>query len=353
MKVVKLFETYKSQKELEELSNTIIKYVAKETYNYHRDFIWKEPNWKEDPHSAENKIFKVDFKKETKVPSGLNYTIEKFDGNKVKFKGFEEIFNIEDVEMIWSDKNEFIFKQIMSVSMFYSTVNQEFEILNDFIDIMNTMIYFKKYDKVSVPKSTKGDFRFSLINKKIGPNEITLYYDDMLLKDLRIKKKETTNFDSSMIYTTLFFKFNDTLLHELQHAYDAYRSLGKALKKDKKFIEDFKRKEEIESKSNITEEDLEYISKVYKDYLNLPHEINARFIQAINRVSFYTIDFEGEDDDLKMYHIMYPLRDVIKDFKIKFHGWNQLSEKYKRKLIRKVSQFWHHEEEKIKNIDEK
>jgi len=44
---------------------------------------------------------------------------------------------------------------------------------------------------------------------------------------------------------------------------------------------------------------------------------------------------------------MIPLKNVIGRFRGNFHGYQVLKDKTKKRLIRKVSQFWHIEQSKL------
>ncbi|MFW6219892.1 MAG: hypothetical protein ACOC33_03550 [bacterium] len=213
--------------------------------------------------------------------------------------------------------------------------SSKFDDLKEFIENANISITVqpKKND------SHKGDYG-TYPDGKYNPRDerdITIYVDYGLLEE-RINEKlkeRNNNMTQSDLFNILFYSLYTTLIHELQHAYDDYRSGGKALqtKEFKKYIQD-KTRDKINS-------DLESAKK----YLNLPHEIWARFTQAVDRISFYEADYEK--DKYGFQFKMVPLKKLAKDFARKFDGFSILSDKMKRKLINKIVQFWHYEKEKL------
>ena len=178
--------------------------------------------------------------------------------------------------------------------------------------------------------------------------EIYIMGMDSLLEGINQRiREQNTDFDSRDLYFHLFSaisgkhqgsdqKAYSTLIHELQHAYDDYRSKSKALntKQYRKHADKYFKN--IEQQADMRVE--KFIS-----YVNLPHEIWARFSQAMNDVTFSRHRFEKG----KYIHEMMPIRAVLKDFQLSFNYYGNLSDKMKRKLINKVVQFWHREQEKI------
>jgi len=110
--------------------------------------------------------------------------------------------------------------------------------------------------------------------------------------------------------------YRSILLHELQHAYDDFRSKGKYLsdKRSRKFYEKNK---------NISNKPFDM--KIYLQYLKLPHEYWARFTQ-----------FAGA-----YFYINRPFKEILRDFKdspiIRF---NDIPEKDQKRLIKALYMFW-------------
>lgn len=229
----------------------------------------------------------------------------------------------------------------------YQENSKNYSSLNDFIINSNILIQF-------IPSQNKNKIgSYTWINDieydKTRSRSIYLYYDAVELgMDLDKKLKDYNKLDAKDIYFTFWYKFASTLEHELQHAYDDYRSNSNIFRT--------KKAQRFDTKYATSEEPSDEISAgyKYKEYLNLQHEIWARFTQAIGKTRFSTIDFK-ETLDNKSYIInkMHPLADVIKNFRYEFSGWQVLPEKMKKKLIAKVAQFWHKEKDALPEKNKK
>lgn len=345
MQYLKLFETYKSQKEIEELANLCISKMAEETYNWHDKYVWNP----DEKLKKVDKYFDVKFLNpdDKEFNSEYSYRVKDVTNDTIEFYGYNKEFNIDEVELTWSESNKYVIKGLISINV--NTVAKEhmgkFDVLKDFIE--NTDIQYKA--RTYKEDGTKGTLEYTNNNLMF----ITIYYPEQLLNEIRRDKKRSEeqgyDFDAQSIYFSIFSDFYSTTLHELQHAYDKYRSDGKALKRPKDWSKQQKIKSELRRKVNLDEEERKFLLELQNKYLNFPHEINARFTQAIQNMSFYKVNTSGEGDRF----IIRPLSDVISAFKLYFEGWNNLSEKDQRRLIRKVSQFWHFEQEHLKEKNEK
>jgi len=219
-----------------------------------------------------------------------------------------------------------------------------FDEIKDFMENMNLMVSFSP-NRGTIKR--QGDYgvlqnRGKNFNPK-SERDINLYYNyDELKEKIDNQIKNYGKLDSSDVYFILYYLFHSSLAHELQHAYDDYRSKGRTFdtKQNKEYLNKYHNQGQ-NAHSKEMKKDLEHAKK----YLNLPHEIWARFTQAIDKIGFYSTDFS---DDMKVqYHTMYPLKGIVKEFMYDFKNFNVLSQKSKKILIRKVSQFWHLEKDKI------
>lgn len=86
--------------------------------------------------------------------------------------------------------------------------------------------------------------------------------------------------------------FRQTIIHELQHWYDDIRSKGKYFDRN--------------------------LNNNHEQYLNLSHEISARFTQNVSKL-----------DDVIEYN---DFKDYLKHFIAMFNGWKNLDEKIKKRL---------------------
>lgn len=314
-----LFETFKSQKELEKITNLIIEKISEKTYEYHKKFI-------ENKRIREGVLVDVIFKNGEYRDGTYLFSDQK--GDKILLSGIGE-FKKNDLEIKFSDKNENIFQYIPGIIITPDQLGYKGE-LSEFLDKKILTINIKVKDNED---GTRGSFY-------PGLNEIDIFISEDVLKDLSYKKRESNKFTPTDIYMSIYNKIYSTLLHELQHAYDNYRSNGKALS-----YEDNEKMRHLQDKSieKLSDEEKELLNRYSKRYLNSQHEINARFTQAIKDIFFIELIDFNEDGSLEQK--MYPLHKVIKEFKSKFYGYRFLPEKAKKKLIRKVSQFWHYEKD--------
>lgn len=352
MKYLKLFETYKSQKELEKLTDLCIRKIAHETWDWHDSFIWNETKgWENEPWSTEGKTFRVKFLiKPPGFVDNANYVVSLNNGHKIMFKGYNLEIDYKDVELTWSEVNQFIFKKLIVTNVYSSAKNDinEFDETRDFIE--NTDIQIKS---TSInPNGDKG----ALIAYSDKNMEIRLYHNDNYMNELSKNKREKTlernvNYQEWDLYSTLYFKFNKTILHELQHAYDMYRSKGKAFKKQDKTYQDRKKRANFiqKKKEELKEEEVLLLSQMNREYLNLPHEIDARFTQVIKEINFAEIDFT----ETGYYYKMVPFDKVLKSFKIYIRGWDFMNAKDRKRLLRRLSQFWHLEKEILEEKNKK
>lgn len=184
--------------------------------------------------------------------------------------------------------------------------------------------------------------------------KIWLKYNDADLDEINsMFKKHGADVTQQDIYFKMFYMFYSTLLHELQHAYDAWRSGGKAFNSqlNKNYISLQDKSNYIKSKNKnydeLTPEEIEAIGNGEKAYLNLVHEINARYAQAMQKTQLTGMDFNTFDDIKKNWE------DVYRQFRTNFFGWNLLSDKMKRKLTRRVAKAYQEESENLKTAKEK
>ena len=227
----------------------------------------------------------------------------------------------------------------------YQEKSKNYPVLQDFLTNSNILVQFIR----SSNKNRRGSYTWTndADYDTTKNRSIYLYYDEEeLFINLDGKLKDSKKLDSSDIYFSFWYKFASTLEHELQHAYDDYRSNSnifrakKSQKYDDKYI--------LPSGKEMEFDDPIKQGYKYKEYLNLQHEIWARFTQTISKIRFSTIDFkETEDGRSYLNYKMKSLDEAIKNFRYEFSGWQVLSEKMKKKLVGKVSQFWHKEQEAL------
>jgi hypothetical protein len=226
--------------------------------------------------------------------------------------------------------------------------------LRDFVENSNVYIFFKPKKKES---AKYGDYRTFATEKgeRFNPaihRPVTIFYDhdelagavDSMIRDYNNDGK---NIGVNGLHSKISSRLHNFLMHELQHAYDDYRSKGMVY--NTKQFQDYW-KQYAENEVNQTKmEDLEK----FKKYSNLPHEVWARFSQTVAGLDFMNVDLDASED--YFIYRMTPVKDVVKRFTWRFPGYKLLPEKVKWTLIKRMSQFWHHEQSRMaeKNKEEK
>lgn len=149
----------------------------------------------------------------------------------------------------------------------------------------------------SVKKLATGDFDHSLISKDKYKSNLVAILDEEGQKIMK-----------------------SVLLHELQHAYDGYRSNHKD-----KFIEP-------EKARKVQKRQLGLITPNFNElYLTLPHEIWARFSQAIQKMKNEGL-FEKHRDDFGF---------IKEAFEQKYmYGYDKIKDKTKKRLLKALYKYW-------------
>lgn len=225
--------------------------------------------------------------------------------------------------------------------------SNEYNELRNFIQDANILINFKDRGD----KTTGGNYHTMVGGGwEYDPNyqfTINVFVNELLGEIWLINARyhENKNISERDIYHKVYRLVNNILIHELQHAFDDYRSKNKIFQ-SKQHDKYFKMADNIKSK--VEKDKLDFKEKAQQElrYLRLDSEIWARFSQAIDEIGFTDIDYGVKD---RIILKMIPLGDVIKQFISKFGNFRQMTEKQKRVLIRKVSQFWHYEKDKLES----
>lgn len=282
------------------------------------------------------------------IPQGYEHNIldETFNSvNEIKKLSDDILKNVAEInyrEFIKYNKLGLIYGSNLS------KIKNNYDEIKNFVSDSNLQIRFDP-----TPNNSVAAYGHLVVNKgeDFNPKQrrnIDLYYDYFKYKNLILslvynnpnKKQINVNY----IYSVLFHLFNDALIHELQHAYDDYKSGGMSY--NTKTYDTYKEKYYDKVDGVYHQKKIQDLNQ-YKNYLNLPHEIWARFSQAMNKTKFFISDTDNNVTDNNP-NTIYPINDVIKSFGDNFLGYDSLSDEMKKTLIRKVAQFWHYEEENIK-----
>jgi GNAT superfamily N-acetyltransferase len=192
-----------------------------------------------------------------------------------------------------------------------------------------------------------GYYRADLNNRSLfKETEITLLYDKESIGAKINEAMSKDHYSQNSIYTIFYYQFISSLIHELQHAFDDFRSRGKAYstKQSKNYFKKYLDQNNREIK--MADLDPENALKKFREYLKLPHEIWARFAQAFERINFYKIDWDDDGKGgIKVTVKMEPLRESISDLKYRMPNFSVLDEKVKQRLYKAVIAYWHRAQE--------
>lgn len=154
---------------------------------------------------------------------------------------------------------------------------------------------------------------------------IFIYYNEGFIEDINnIIKRNDNIYDYvviSMVEDLIRREFHRTILHELQHLYDDYVSKG-GYTMSKKYSD-------FEKSGKNSYDD-------YEDYLKLPHEINARFTEAVDGLTFN--DYLKTRENNKMTKRVFI--EIFNDFKYRMVGYDILDDKIKNVLKKRLYIIW-------------
>lgn len=169
--------------------------------------------------------------------------------------------------------------------------------------------------------------------------DILIQVDENILYDYIIenhKKYSKDEIKEELYYYIGNINFFTVLRHELQHAYDYYISGGK-FTSDKKSKDFYAKK-----RGNVIDTDPKTKEIMRVKYLRLQHEINARFTQTITELNDYGLH-NGDGSFVS-------IQDYLNTFKKWFYGWDIMTPKVQKYLMRRASQYYHkYKEEFDKN----
>lgn len=250
------------------------------------------------------------------------------------------------IRQVKSDRVDYV----MPVTLLevYQENPRKFPTLGDFL--VNTKI-FVKVARMTSDGGTLGHYTYIKEPEydKEKTREILLYPREGFYQELTDKYSKEGELDYQDAYFTMWYAFHSTLEHEIQHAYDDYRSNSKLFQARKS--KEYDKNHTMANGRTAVYASPERNAKKYQEYLKLQHEIWARFTQAINETKFTKGDFATSPEGVMYYHYqMRPITDVMKDFIIDFDGWRIMPETVKKKFASRVSAYWHKE---LENLDKK
>lgn len=252
--------------------------------------------------------------KQYKKSSTLNETYESY----VELK--------ELADNIFENYNKFfLFRKFQYFKIYYLNdfVTKKFKTIQDFINNGNIGITYNNPTK----QSSVGGF----------------YAQQCEFDKFELSKEKIEDLKQKINGLIVIRKLRRSIiLHELNHAYDDYRSHGKFVehKRQKKFIKlslpdindltgVYKSKEEYNEKYKKF---IQKQSKYFTSYSRNPHEISSYFVQTIRSINFF---IDKKQMILKDIHILWD------EFKEKYQDFKVLTPNMKKDLARKFSQYYY------------
>lgn len=175
---------------------------------------------------------------------------------------------------------------------------------------------------------TSGDIivRYNLTTLKQSIEEIVL----PVLKSGEQINQEMYNNMCNQVHGRLYDrKILSTILHELQHAYDSWRSQGMFMASKRGFDYDKK----YSNDSTVTD-------KQRDDYDKLEYEINARFTQAIKEIQFYIVNYNMDPNKPKGLLTPLPFNVIKNKFEEIFGGYEKMTPNFKKRLIKRLAKYY-------------
>jgi hypothetical protein len=140
-------------------------------------------------------------------------------------------------------------------------------------------------------------------------------------------------------------KVLSTILHELQHAYDSWRSQGMFMASKRGYDYD-KEYGNLPKGTPITK-------KQRDDYDKLEYEINARFTQAIKEIQFYITNTGMDKNKPNGYLTPVPFSSVKSQFENNFGAYEKMTPNFRKRLMRRLSQAYYQILDRVNDHNEK
>lgn len=256
------------------------------------------------------------------------------------YEGYEEERElnllVEGIIDYFAERNSYhIIDDIISKGESYPNIEFDYDregilyMLNDFLRY-ERLVSFIRYGGIYVQFARGMKSKGYYINKR---KTIYLNYDINENEFLRLIEHGISVFKKNgidvlnraqkfyLLKQAIEMVFSETILHELRHAYDDFRSGGKFIS-DKKSIKYYTKKK---NKTQSNEDEM--TEKDWREYYNLPHEYWARFstyLRKVRNINYNSITFN----------------DLYNNFKDFFVGYDVLNNKDKKRLINALYKHW-------------
>lgn len=165
---------------------------------------------------------------------------------------------------------------------------------------------------------------FPLISIKFPTTE----FEDSLIHNFDVYSAQNTKDMSNddivrAVRSSMGVAYRAVIMHELQHAYDDYRSGGKYTDRKSSNKDYYKSISDIDFNSPTRRAQT---PEEYAKYMGLAHEYWARFTEAVNGLSS-TIGSK-------------PFEQTAVDFKSKIGGWQYIDDDAKKRLLKALYKMW-------------
>lgn len=241
------------------------------------------------------------------IKENVHHIQELIQLNKTLLKQLSHIlFKLKD------ELNKDTLKKIPMLGLEY--IPNEYDKLNDFIDNSGLKVGFYYVN------DTGGEFL-------VSQNIIYLYLNDEILNNLN-EIINDVDFIKNDIDNYISKEFKVTLLHELQHAFDKFRT-GNKLFTDKEHQDYFK---SLNTKNDV--KDWVEKNKKWQQYINLTSEVWARVTETLGQLSFHTMNKDKEP-------VLKDIKDVLKLFTQKFKYWSELDQEKKKRVIKFIMNYYY------------
>lgn len=239
--------------------------------------------------------------------------------------------------MIWQRNNEVDFG--FDVYIRDTAKPYEYEILGEFIEKTRINVAFT----TDLHQNTKGQFSHQITNNTHGTIYLNaadkLEYIEGKIAEYNAKESNTEE-DFYFLRYWCTSHFESTLVHELTHAYDNWRSNGNFANDSNKLdyrLKQWKTKQIYKkNREELTDKDYEALANHNRAYLRLDFEVNARFSQAVRDMRVGETDWDHPEFEDKLK----PWAQYYKEFKQAFHGWDQMNVKIRKNLIRRLAKVY-------------
>jgi hypothetical protein len=245
----------------------------------------------------------------------LNETYESYVELKILAKeivdGYKRDFDIKGTRGIF--RSSFKRDKIYHLNKF---VKHNYKVIKDFVNSKLGVLYAYELPEMSV----NGMYLRSANN----------YEDYTILEKNFDSEYLIKNFPDGVI--AMIKKLNEeTVIHELQHAYDDFRAQGKLL--NTKLGRRLEKQNDTINQIKDEKQRKEFYNKQYLNtYYRTPHEMSGYFVKVLDKMNFFT-------DESEMY--LRDFKDLYEEFIENFQGYERLTPKDKKMLARKFSQYYY------------